>query len=715
MIEEIDDHKQWLYGQGQTERKPPIEIYAQDGTLIGEYLPERGSRMTVNACSRLTWLNRAAVASEDRAFYTHGGVSLRAIARAMWRNISSFSLREGGGTITQQLARNLFTDRSRSLFRKLYETFAARLIESRLTKDEILCLYLNKIYMGEGRIGAEEASWFYFRKAPDRLSAAEAAMIVGLFPSPVAYSPLNNIQLSVKKQRLVLDAMVEQGLLTERDRNLSMGQFLRAYQINADEGDAGQVGLYGASRDFRFNAAPTANEYVKNFLHNELRDSVDEEIVRAGGLKVYTTIDPAQQKAALAAVRSKVEQIRAKLLTNGQVDPERLQRIARRFHGALIALDSETGDVRAVVGGYGVAEGVMTQRVWSMLRQPGSSIKGFLYAVALDRGALQANSMVVDEAINIGGYRPRNWYRGYLGAIPLRRAVAKSVNTVAVQTLHNLGVSTFRSALIEALDLGYLEARDRFPANLSLALGAGEVTPLELARIYATIGNGGHVVQPRLVLRIEGPQGDTIWEDQRESNYGAEVLSPEACAEALKLMQFVFEEGEDGTVAYIGERRSRDPNYLPFPIAGKTGTVQTTPETSRRFPRMYGVRDAWFVGITPGNVAVVWLGQDEGAPFQGSGSQAATIWAEYAQSSLRGRITGVFPEVEIIDPEPEEEQLPLEPDTNPVNGELQPGPGVEETSPEATPPPILEEAIPPAANPVPPPVQSENEPPPGAL
>ncbi|MBX7058991.1 MAG: transglycosylase domain-containing protein, partial [Leptospirales bacterium] len=620
LLGELQQYKQWLYGQGQSERKPPIQIFGYDGKLIGEYLPERGSRMSVQSCSRLTWLNRAAVSSEDRDFYTHGGYSMRAIARAMVNNLTSFSFREGGGTITQQLARNLFTDRSRSLFRKLYETMAARLIESELSKEEILCLYLNKIYMGEGRIGAEEASWFYFRKPPEKLSAAEAAMIVGLFPSPVAYSPLNNIQLSVKKQRLVLDALVEQGQLSERERNLSLQQFVRGYQIDAPAGDPGQVGLYGASRDFRFNAAPTANEYVKNFLHEELRESLGEDVIRAGGLRVYTTIDAAQQAAALTAVRKKVEEARSRMMANQAVDAERLERIARRLNGALISLEAGTGDIRAVVGGYGVSEGVMTQRVWSMLRQPGSSIKGFLYAVALDEGTLQVNSTVVDQHINIGGYEPRNWYRGYLGSIPLRRAVARSVNTVAVQTLHNLGVSTFRNAMISSLDMGYLEARDRFQPNLSLALGSGEVTPLELARLYALLVNGGRVIYPRLVLRVEGPEGEVLWQNEQE-NVGDQTLSAAACAGAIKLMQYVFDEDEDGTVKYIGRRRQSDPTYLPFPIAGKTGTVQSTPETQRRFPHMPGVRDAWFVGLTPQNVAVVWLGQDEGAPFQGSGAQ----------------------------------------------------------------------------------------------
>ncbi len=651
---QLEEEKLWLYGRGLNEKKPPILIYARDGKLIGEYLPERGSHMTMNACAASVWLSRAAVAAEDREFYEHGGVSLRAIARAVVKNLLSFSLREGGGTISQQVARNLYTDRSRSLYRKLYETFTARLIEERLTKEEILCLYLNKIYMGEGRIGAEEASWFYFRKAPERLTAPEAAMIVGLFPSPVAYSPLNNIAFSVKKQRLVLDALVEAGHLSERDRNLQIQSFLKYYRVDEPNDDPGEVGLYGASRDFRFNSAPSANERVKN----ELYDRLPEDVIRAGGLKVYTTIDATQQTAALQAIRARVEEMRAKLLSAPGADPARIERIARRFNGVFISMDAGTGELLSVVGGYGVAEGAMTQRVWSMRRQPGSAIKGFLYAVALDQGALQVNSMVIDEPVNINGYRPRNWYGRYLGRIPLRRAVAMSVNTVAVRALQDVGVGEFRDRLIAALDLGYFDSDDRFPGNLSLALGAGEVTPLELAQLYAVIANGGRTIEPRLLTRIDTTEGETIWENLSRPDDGRLVLSEQACAETLKLMQYVFDEGEDGTVAYIGKRRAREPDYLPFPIAGKTGTVQSTVETRRKFPGMRGVRDAWFVGITPGVVSIVWLGQDEGAPFPGSGSQAASVWAEFAQTSLRGRVSGDFPEVEIIDP-PEEGDAPL--------------------------------------------------------
>lgn len=670
LIVELDEYKEWLHGRGRSEKKPAIVIYDAGGRPIGEYLPERGSRMTMNVCGDATWLKNAVVSAEDRDFYDHGGVSLRGIVRAIYNNVRTFSLREGGGTVTQQVARNLFTDRARSFTRKLYETFAAWLIESKLSKEEILCLYLNKIYMGEGRIGAEEASWFYFRKPPQNLNAAEAAMIVGLFPSPVYYSPLNNIELSLKKQRLVLDALQEAGHLDEKERNIAYQAFLKKYRVETggDDPDPGEIGRYGASRDFRYNAAPTANEHVKDILHSNTL--IQEEVVREGGLRVYTTIDLDRQRAALQALRSSVATARAKILSdnanNKSFDARDMEKISRRMNGAFVALDSNTGDIRAMVGGYAVNEGTMTRRVWAMRRQPGSTIKGALYAVALDEGVYRVNDVVIDEKINIGGYSPRNWNGKYLGPVPLRQALAMSINTVAVKTLDRVGISRFRSFLSSALDLSFFESGDRFPGNLSLALGSAEVTPMELARIYATIENGGRVVEPRLITRIEDRDGKVIYQDYRRRDDGALVLSEDACAEAVKLMQSVFDPDVDGTVSYIGKRRASNANYLPFPIAGKTGTVQIVAETRKKYPGMRGVRDAWFVGLAPGEAAVVWLGHDEGAPFRGSGSQAASVWAGYAQDALRGKVAKEWPRVDdvlIEDPvidleEPEEGEDP---------------------------------------------------------
>ena len=345
-------------------------------------------------------------------------------------------------------------------------------------------------------------------------------------------------------------------------------------------------------------------------------------------------------------------------MKNKKVDRKKLEKTARRLNGVLIAMDPRTGDIRAVVGGVAVSEnGSMANRVWSMRRQPGSAVKGFLYAAALDEGVIDYDSEVVDEEIQIDGYSPRNWYKGYKGGMSLRSAVALSVNTVAVKTLDLLGVERFRDRLGTALEIDYLRAQERFSGSLSLALGSGELTPMELTRLYALILNGGVAVQPRLILKIENETGETIWENYGRADDGVIVLSEDACIRALHLLRGVFDPELEGTASWIGRLKLAKPESLPFDIAGKSGTVQVVRSVAKKFPGMRGVHDAWFVGLVPDEVTAVWVGHDEGAPFPGGGAgTAGAIWRDYALFALPGETAASFPEL----PPPEEEESPEE-------------------------------------------------------
>ena len=643
---ELTELRAALYGRSAfREGSEAVRIYSGSGTLIGEYLPERDSRMTLNRCGESVWMRRAAVSAEDRGFFTHGGVSFRGILRAFFTNLTSLSVRQGAGTITQQLARNLWTEREApALPRKIFETFGALLIERRLSKNEILCLYINKIYMGEGRLGAEEAARLYFSKPPERLTVAEAAMIAGLFPSPVRYSPMNNIKLSLNKQAAVMAALVRDNHITQEDARQYIKEFRAEYGIPKDTSSHGSIGGFGASRDFRRNAAPAANEYVRQFLSEILPD----ELVRRGGLRVKTSIDYLRQRSAQEAMRRTVEGARSKLIgAAGKKEAKRaaFSALARRLHGVFVAMDPRDGSLRAVVGGYRVAEGgVLTHRAWKMRRQPGSAIKGLLYATALEHGVLRVDSRVKDEPVNIDGYSPRNWYKGYLGEMTLRKAVALSVNTVAVNTLQKLGTRRFQDALGSALRLDFFAARRRFPSNLSIGLGSAEVTPVELASLYSVLLNEGRPVEPRLVLEVQDDKGNTLWKapDPPQSD---PIFKPDTCAGALELLGGIFDDEYEGTMQRFGQRRAANFTYLPFPIAGKSGTVQSVPSQRKKFGSP-GVHDAWFVGIVPDEVAVVWVGHDEGAPFPGGGSSTAgSAWVSYAQGALPGNVRGRFPVV----------------------------------------------------------------------
>jgi len=657
MASELGRYREFLQGRGDLFEAPPIRIYDRDGKLLGEYLGERQSRLNLRACQSMTWLKAAAVASEDRDFYEHRGVSIRGIFRAFFQNLISLSIREGGGSISQQTARILFTSSSwPGIIRKVFETYAAFLIESRLSKDEILCLYLNKVYMGEGRIGAEEASYFYFQKPPQTLGPAEAAMIVGLFPSPARYSPLNNIRFAMKKQEAVLNALVRDEKIKSAQVNALIQQFKYQYGVVVTEkdGSSGTLGLYGANRSYRSNFAPDANDAAVEFL----RQHVDEEEIRAGGLKIYTTIDFSKQAAALSAVRGNILTLRAQLASKSPFPPQETEKLKEGLNGVLLSVEPRTGEILALVGGYGADESGRRSRVYQMRRQPGSSIKGFLYATALDRGLLKEDSEVNDEPVNIGGYRPQNWYGGFKGKMTLRHAIAQSVNTVAVLTLKDLGIGTFRDRIADALDVSSFEIADRMPGNLSLALGSGELSPEEMSRLYAPLLNGGRRVHTRLIRRIEDAKGRTVFMDEFVPDR-TRLISRASCSSILRLMGSVIE--SEGTAEWIGKYRQTHAG-LNFPAAAKTGTVETESSVSRKFRGMQGVHDAWFVGLVPGEATIVWVGQDEGAPFPGSGAgSAGGIWLSYVQA-IRNSIHGEFPRED--DPESEPDIAPIS-DDNP--------------------------------------------------
>lgn len=648
IVAAINENKDWLYSKGRHIQKEPIRILSRNREVIGELLPERDSRMTRQKCQEAKWLRLAAVSSEDRYFYEHNGVSIRGLMRAVWNNIRVMGVREGAGTITMQLARNMFTDRSFSLHRKIRESLVALQLESMLTKDEILCLYLNKIYMGEGRVGAGEASWYYFRKPPEKLKATEAAMIVGLFPSPVRYSPQNDILESLKKQEMTLDTLIRDGYYREDEKKEDIKRFIKRYEVWTDEKapHPGTIGVFGASRDFRIHhPAPAANQRVKQRLY----EIIPEEMIRKGGLRVYTTIDYVRQQAALNAIRNKIEEVREKIQKNGTKTKLDTRAIANRFHGSLVSINPSTGEILALVGGYSISDGTnLTYRIWKMQRQPGSVIKGLLYANAIEDGLYDIDSVVNDEEIRIGRYKPRNWYHGYKGEMTLRSAVAQSVNTIAVKTIDDLGVDRFRSMLGSALELGYFETRNRFTATHSLALGSAELTPMELTRIYGIISNGGFLVRPYLIQSVEDANGTVLFDSGMTPSPSIRLLSEETAARTLFLLRGVIED-PDGTASFIQRARNKTEGMNDFPMAGKSGTVQTVSEVRKKYPGLRGVHDAWFVGMVPDETTIIWFGQDEGAPFPGSGSSTAgsAFW-NYSRIAHKNRITGDFPYSNIL-------------------------------------------------------------------
>ncbi len=399
-----------------------------------------------------------------------------------------------------------------------------------------------------------------------------------------------------------------------------------------------KIGIYGASKSFRYNRAPVANEYVRFFLE----ENFPKELITKQNLKIYTTIDLQSQDIALETVRTNLEQIRNQNRTLYKKHNLN-ENLARDIQSVLVSIDIPEGHIRAMVGGYEISDGkIQTNRIFQIKKQPGSVIKGFLYALALERGIYKGNDIVIDEPISIGGYTPKNWYNYFKGELTLRKAIALSVNTIAVKTLNEIGIDYFRDELSQSLGLSYYTGRERFPKNLTIALGSAELTPMEITLLYSAILNQGYKVTPIIVTRVENTEGVVIYENMTVQK-NVSIISPSSSAKVLYLLSGVLDQEEDGTASWIGKLKKSNPDILPYDIAGKSGTAQFPTELKSRFNYMPGIKDSWFVGMNPENVTTVWLGNTQIAPFQG---KADKIWFDYFSNTFREKTEKKFPQPE---------------------------------------------------------------------
>ena len=655
LLQAIAEYKRSLYTHRSKTPQNTVKIYDRYERLVGEYSTNKTRRLSLNQCRRLEWLKKATVSSEDQDFFEHSGISYTGVIRSILHNIASLSFQQGGGSITQQLARNLFTSRDEfRLTRKIYETYAAFLLERTLSKDEILCLYLGHIYMGEGRMGAYEAAHFYFQKGPDELDAAESAMLVGLFPAPATYSPLNHIRYSLRKQKAVMKRLIQDGHLSKHRVKRLLKLFYSRYQINLSNSYApsGTIGLYGTNRYFIKNKTPDVNEFVRLFLFRELfLDKIEE------GIHVTTTIDHIKQKTAMESMRKAIKKIRSQLAAQLKEQHSKKEALLNGLNGVFLSLEPKSGDILAMVAGFSNSEEGYLNRAFEMQRQPGSTIKALLYALSFEKGLFEDSYDVVDEPVYFHGYQPRNGYKGYKGLISLQKAVAVSSNTVAVKTLHSLGVGHFTDKLTEMTEMNRLSKPRTFPPNLTLALGSGELSPIELAAIYGVFLNSGKEVSPTLIQKVETDSGEILYEAEMPDGMSYRLLSERTCTETLKLLMNVVED-EEGTAHWIG--RELKSLQMTFPLAAKTGTIASYKEHSKRYGQIKGIHDAWFAALVPEEVNVVWLGHDRGMPFPGSGSgTAGKAWFDYAVRNFKDKINDEFPGIS-ASPEANDPYDPLE-------------------------------------------------------
>ncbi|SDS58959.1 transglycosylase domain-containing protein [Bradyrhizobium canariense] len=523
-------------------------------------------------------LIKATLATEDRRFYDHFGIDVAGTARALVTNAQAGGVRQGGSSITQQLAKNLFLSNERTIERKINEAFLAIWLETRLTKNEILKLYLDRAYMGGGTFGVDGAAHFYFNKSVRDVTLAEAAMLAGLFKAPTKYAPHINLPAARARANQVLDNLVDAGFMTE-----------------------GQV--FGARRnpatavDRREENSPN---YYLDYAFDEMRKLVDTfpKSYNERVFVVRTAIDMNVQHAAEETIENELRQF------------------GRDYHAtqaATVVADLD-GGIRAMVGGrdYGASQ---FNRATDAYRQPGSSFKPYVYTTALLNG-FKPSSIVIDGPVCIGNWCPQNYGHSYSGAVTLTQAITHSINVVPVKLSIALGgkagPKAGRAKIVEVARRFGIKAP--LPDTPSLPIGADEVTVIEHAVAYATFPNRGKAVTPHAVLEVRTGSGDLVWRYDRDGPKPTQAIPASVAADMAGMMSHVVSEGTARRAALDG-----------IPTAGKTGTTNA-------------YRDAWFVGYTGNFTCAVWYGNDDYSPTNRmtGGALPAQTWHDIMVAAHQG-------------------------------------------------------------------------------
>lgn len=660
--------------------KMPLRIYSEDGALLGEFGEER--RAVVRFQETPLVLRQAILAAEDERFYEHGGIDSLGIMRAAVSNVMSGGAKEGASTITMQVARNFFLTSEKTFRRKINEALLAIKIEHTLSKDEILELYINHIYLGQRAYGFASASQIYFGKPLQQISLAEAAMLAGLPKAPSAYNPVVNPTRARQRQHYVLKRMLNLGYITEAEYTKAKERRLTV--------------RYSSS------SFPTASGHLAEMVRQYMFQKYGDQIYTSG-MQVHTTVRAAEQKAAEDAVRmgvvdfnrrrgyvgaeaaidlpsdsearskaidealQKREEVNGLLpavvialgkkhirvvLRNGdetdlaeselkfamnylsskapaakRIKPGAIVRVVRltlkgpwqltylpQVEAALVALSPESGAIRALVGGFDFGRNQFNH-VTQAWRQPGSSFKPFIYSAALERGITPAtifeDSPIALDPAETGGelWEPKNFDGEMDGAVSMRTALTKSKNLVSIRLLQAAGVDYSRQ---HALLFGFTP--ERIPPYITLALGVGEVTPLQMATAYAVFASGGRKPRPYFMTRVTDKDGRVL--EAFQASEPQAVLDPRNTFIMTSLMQDVARRGTAAAASRLGRRD----------LAGKTGTTNDH-------------RDAWFTGFNPNRVAVAWVGYDQPKPMGGNetgGVTALPIWMGYMAGALKG-------------------------------------------------------------------------------
>ncbi len=578
-------------------------VYDARGRVLHEFYKENRSVIPLKQVPR--HLVNATLSTEDRNFYDHWGVDLWGIGRAAVNNVLKMRRAEGGSTITQQLARNLFLTHERTLSRKLKETALAMRIERTYSKDQILQLYFNQIYFGEGAYGVEAAAKTFFGRPAQELQLAECALLAGLPANPSLYSPRRRPQAALARRAKVLRNMLA-------TRSITAGEFANA--MNAPLG----VTAVRYSND----RAP----YFVEMVRQHLEERYGSNALYESGYRVYTTLDADLQLLAERALEKHMVQLETDLKLKQThanyvaptTDSARAVQRTPYVQAALVAIDPRTGFIRALVGGRDFNQSNFNRAVQAK-RQAGSAFKPFVFVAAMDNG-FRPTDIIVDEPVSYPAgdgtlYQPGNYDRKFRGPVTLRYALQQSINIPAIKLLRKVGTSLVSSY---ARRMGI---KSPIGQNLSMALGSSEVTLLELTSAYGVFANAGVRNDPLFILKVEDRTGTVL---EKNNQRPTEVLSPQTAAVMTSMLASVMDHGTGASARARG--------FL-LPAGGKTGTMDE-------------YMDAWFVGFTPGMVCGVWVGYDQKKTIGPgvTGTRAALpIWTDFMIGATRGRPVESFP------------------------------------------------------------------------
>jgi 1A family penicillin-binding protein len=569
---------------------PPTEIYAANG----ERLLQIGGRDYVPLDQIAPVLMQAILATEDHRFWDHHGINKFRTLKAFWITISG-DRRQGASTITQQLAKNLFFSFEQTISRKLKELLVALQIESQFSKQEILEAYLNQIYFGPRAQGVAQAAHLFFDKPAAQLDLAEASLLAGLPKSPTRYNPFRHIDRAKARQRVVLNRMVAAGFISAERAASAEAQPL----IFRKQGNNGPLG-----------------DYFVDWVLKGLEEHYGAQVVYHGGLKVTTTLDPLLQRLAYESLVGGLEDLEKNMPGIPENGAGSGTGLRERVQGALVAIQVNSGAVKAMVGGRDYLQSEFNRAVESN-RQPGSGFKPFLYYTAFEKLNVTPATVLVDKPVRVpvpGGqeWRPSNFRREYQGPVILKKAFYESINTIAAQ----LVVQTGPEAVIATANRCGIES----PLNpvYSVALGSSGVSPLEMASAFSTFAAGGVHFPAFGIWRVEDPYGQVLEEHIVSGN---KALNNKIAYQVVDMMQSVVDEGTGEIVRRLGFTK---------PAAGKTGTTN-------------GFKDAWFTGFTPALCASVWVGYDReqgmkdlhGGGITG-GRAAAPIWSRFMTRATDG-------------------------------------------------------------------------------